>query len=110
MSAKELKRKEWRDGIEGQACAACGSHVNVQAHHIIARAELRDRGLLHLVWDTRNRLPLCAEPAPNRCHDRHTCAFKRVPLAILPEAAWEFAREIGLEWYLERFYDEQAVA
>jgi len=58
-------------------CARCGFREAagvsgvVEPHHIIPLAILRDRVPDTVWYDLRNMLPLCSEPAPNRCHDRH---------------------------------------
>jgi hypothetical protein len=61
-------------------------------------------------WDPRNALLLCKEPAPNRCHQRHTLAVKRVPQSALWSQNWDFARELSLGWMLEANYPRAAAA
>lgn len=57
--------------------------------------------LRSLLWDPRNGICL-----DRRCHDKHEKAFRRVPREVIPEKAWQFARELGLERVLERAYPE----
>jgi hypothetical protein len=97
-------------------CQSCGyDGVFVEAHHAISKALLKKllarKGTpvsIDVLWDTRNALLLCAEPAPNRCHGRHTLAFRRIPRRALRPENWEFARELGLEWVLITEYPLQA--
>lgn len=77
----------------------CGDQVGTQGHHVIEKSYLKRNGLGRLRWDQRNFMPLC-----QRHHSRHTGAFQRVPRHLLSAANWAFARELGLEWYLERYY------
>jgi hypothetical protein len=63
-----------------------------------------------IVWDPRGALLLCKEPAPNRCHPRHTLAVKAVSQRALRSENWEFARELGLAWQLEANYSRAAAA
>jgi hypothetical protein len=94
-------------------CQSCGyDGVFVEAHHAIAKALLRrlllKKGVpcpLEVLWDPRNALLLCAEPAPNRCHTRQTLAFRRIPRHALRPENWQFApREHDLAWVLETEY------
>jgi protein gp37 len=57
-----------------------------------------------IVWSPDNALVLCAEPAPNRCHNRHTLAFRRIPQSALRPENWRFACELDLEWVLRTEY------
>jgi hypothetical protein len=89
-------------------CQNCGYEgVFVEAHHAIPKNLLRRLLLkkgapvtLEVLWDPDNALLLCAEPAPNRCHGRHTLAFRRIRRAALRPENWAFARRHGLEWVL----------
>lgn len=82
-----------------QACAVCGSKQQLQAHHIIDKQFIedfaREERLTNaernaLLWEEDNGLTLC-----QRCHTRHTDAFKRVPRRVIPERAYRFARMLG---------------
>lgn len=94
----------------GKRCAGCGWDRSLQAHHIVRQQVLRRRAAElgipehRLLWDERIGLPLCAEPAPHRCHSRHDLAVKRLPRSVIPPEAWEFADEHGLRWAIEREY------
>jgi hypothetical protein len=89
-------------------CQNCGyAGVFLEAHHAIPKSLLRrlllkkgDPVTLEVLWDPDNALLLCAEPAPNRCHGRHTLAFRRIRRAALRPENWAFARRHGLEWVL----------
>lgn len=95
-------------------CANCGEEtVFLQVHHAIPKEVLK-RVLaskdgpcpLEVIWDPRNAMVVCSEPAPNRCHERHTVAYQRIGRVALSEENWAFAREHGLEYLLERDYPE----
>lgn len=98
----------------GHRCAVChydGPHL--QVHHVIEaerlKREFSDEGdggwkLDELLYDPSNGLLLCSEPAPNRCHDRHTLAIRRVPRSCLRPANESFAERVNLVWVLDRFY------
>lgn len=74
-------------------CAYCDEPGRVgiyglHQHHIVYRQTV----LLHGgdEWDVRNALTLC-----NRCHARHHSSVRyRLPLALLPDPAFEFAVEL----------------
>lgn len=115
----------WDEAMRQGRCAVCGHSHYLQAHHVVPMELLR-RKLRHLAperligifWDPRNALALCADPAPNRCHDRHTLSFKRVPKRALRPCVYEFAREIDalaagegsepFSLYLDEAYPEAA--
>lgn len=103
----------WREGMEGKRCVLCHA-VPAYGHHIIEKQALRAKadelrdpdsaGKLYarLVADTRNRLALCAD-----CHMNHHAGARRVPrdaLRVHAASVWVFARELGMEWYLDRHY------
>ncbi len=101
------RRLYWKRYICQAGCAVCGETdgTKLQAHHVIQqqrlRREAKSRGLDldRLLWDDRVGLCLC-EP----CHNAHTSAMKRVPRSALRPENWEFARELGLEHWLEHDY------
>jgi hypothetical protein len=103
-----------------QICVVCVLERQQQRgahhwHHLISRARLRryvDRqGLLpieafalerKLIHDERNLMALCAS---------HHLTWKKgletpVPLEVIPDGAWEFARELDMEHVLERRYGQ----
>lgn len=80
--------------FEGGECAG-----PVQGHHIVSKELLKKRRLFAFLMDLRNRLPVCS-----RRHSQHTTAFKRIPRDVLPAAAFEFADELGLGWYVDKHY------
>lgn len=77
----------------------------VENHHVVDQQKLREIGREDLLWDPRNRLRV-----DYRTHRRHTAAVERIPLAALTKAHLEFAAEIGLTWWIERFYAPAPVA
>lgn len=95
-------------------CAMCGATpkvgVPVDAHHVIPQRLIRryvgglgldeaDTILLlrRLLWDKRNRLPL-----DRRCHDMLERSQVRLSGDLVGEPMREFARELGLDWWLEK--------
>jgi len=97
----------WGKGIRGKPCAVCGRGP-CQGHHVITQQQLRRIArtnaldLQSLLWDSRNRLPLC-----EACHYAHHQRRRTVPRAVLRRhcpKVFQFARELDLEWWLEREY------
>lgn len=98
----------WREGLGGcVVCLAEGGACSgpVQAHHIIGRQTLRRRGLLFETLDVRNRLGVCEFR-----HEQHTTGYKPIPRDVLPASVFEFAEELGLEWYLDKHYNAEVAA
>lgn len=103
----------WRGEFDGSLCAVCERARAVQGHHIIRaevlRREARRLGyeLRDVMWDRRNRLPVC-----QICHERHHNRSRPIARAVLRRVArggvFDFARELGLEPALEREYPEAA--
>lgn len=91
-------------------CVQCGSRINIEGHHVVAKQEIKrvarsarwefDREQ-DALWDVRNGMPLCS-----RCHQQHETAFRRVPRRLVPAAAVEFARELGVEHVIDRYYPD----
>lgn len=85
----------------------------LEGHHIIEKEHLRQhfpsghngRTLTELVWDPRNGLLV-----RHTIHRRHTSRHEPIPQSALPEEAREFARELGLEWYLAGRYTAEDAA
>lgn len=107
-AARRTPRIEWDVRTRASVCAMCGSTIAVTGHHVIPLRMLKAAGVDRSLWyDPRNHLPLCDEPAPNRCHKRHELYVKRVPrqvvLAKAPEAL-DFADEVGLLHVFDREY------
>jgi hypothetical protein len=136
----ELQIRFKREVQEQGRCQACGYvGVFLEAHHVLERQiiqrrfphgaylredgtwlpiakgqavheEIETRSIEQLAWDPDNGLLVCAEPAPNRCHNRHTLAVRRIPQRALRQANWDFARSLGLGWRLEANYPRAAAA
>lgn len=71
----------------------------IEGHHVVAKRHLKVEGFASRLWDTRNCVGLCFYH-----HQRHENAVQRVPYALLPAGALEFALEVGLEHKLLREY------
>lgn len=112
---------EWHDKTVAFGCKVCrwlGRECEgvVQAHHVLRSQFIRDYieeqvllGRLSrlecehlertLLWDLRNGLAVCY-----RTHRRHHNRIEPIPRQFVPQAAWEFAEEIGLARRLEADY------
>lgn len=97
----------WARGVHGKGCIVCGARPS-QGHHVITQQALRrhaadrDMDAQRLLWDRRNRVPVCAI-----CHHAHHAWTRRLPLSLVERHAprvRQFARELGLEWLLDREY------
>lgn len=108
-SAEEVAlRSLWAVALDGAVDAVDGEPGSLvdplEGHHVIPAQALRRRGYPpSVIWDVRNRMLL-----KRSTHHRHTVAVERVPRSALSPANWEFARELGLDWMLERDYPEAA--
>lgn len=88
--------------VQGRSCVVCGRRWPVMdAHHGVEAQWLR-RNRPEFVYDARNAVPVCPWWEP--CHGSHTSAMHRIKRVMLPESVEEFAAELGVEWYLERYY------
>lgn len=74
----------------------------IQAAHIIPKQTLRRHGHEDKLWDPRNGLGACY-----KAHRRSDGAVERFPVERIPSEAWEYAREVDLEWWLERVYGKE---
>lgn len=106
LSASALDvRKLWREGVLtacGNRCAAGPSYCSgpLQCHHILPKRVLKREGHEDRFWSVSNGLALCEFH-----HMSHENRSRVIDAALLPNAAWTFARELGLGWWLERMYD-----
>lgn len=101
-TAERLAQQAWKDAVG--ACMVCpaegGSCVGpVQGHHAVSKQALKKRGLFAYLWDLRNKVDVCEHR-----HEQHTSGFKPIPRDLLPPAVFEFAGDVGLRWWLDRFY------
>lgn len=77
----------------------------LQGHHVVEKEALKklakSRGLdlVQLLWDPRNGMAVRRSR-----HARHTNRFDPLPISSVPQSAWEFARELGIEWRIEQDY------
>lgn len=101
-----IARRHWREQVTAGGCVMPGPHGGfVQGHHIITKDLLKREGHSTRLWDTRNGLALCEHH-----HNLHHRRLEPVPMYLLPEGAHDFAREVGLEWVLDRDYSAEGVA
>lgn len=107
-SRRPASEAGWHEEILGSVCVACEERPAVEGHHIIRvqvlRREAETRGfvLADVIWDRRNRLPLCRE-----CHAEHHSGKRRLSHDLLYRVArwvYDFAEGLDLEWVLERDY------
>ncbi len=99
-SRERLLRELWTRNLgHCKVCADGGCLGPIQGHHLITKQALKKRGLEIHLWDIRNRLAVC-----ERRHDLHTRRIEPISRDLIPPEAWEFADELGLRWWLERFY------
>jgi len=76
-----------------------GCEGPLQAHHVVTQQTLRKRGLDNAIWDTRMGVAVC-----ERSHIRHTLASSRIRFEDLPASVVEYVQNLGLQWYLDRYY------
>ena len=78
----------WRENL-GSACQCCGKPSRrLVGHHVTYRQQIRQtpNGLM---WDIRNRMVLDQE-----CHEKHHNRSRVIPLATLPDSAYEYAADL----------------
>lgn len=91
LSPREWRRAVWE--LDGGRCVMCGERVPRDAsswvwnaHHPIEKQKLPPEKK----YDPRNGVVACF-----RCHERHTNAFRRIPMNKLPGRCREFAATLG---------------
>lgn len=81
-----MSRRAWATP-KAQTCAVCSKRRRTERHHVLrAQTVRREHGDLS---DPRNKIEICS-----RCHGRHTSGMERIKLAVLPDAAFEFAVDL----------------
>ena len=112
---RERARRENRQlALHARQCRYCGEGRRLQAHHCVTQAELRriaagrdpDQSRIYaakLCADYRNLIPLCPD-----CHHGHHARTRPLPLSVLPDSVFAFARQVmgdgrAYEW-LRRYY------
>lgn len=89
----------------------CG-HRAEELHHVVYQAELkRVAGRDTARADTLRCDPRDMVPMTTVCHERHHCRSKPLSLAVLPDAAFEFAVEVlgagrAYNWLRRRYVGE----
>lgn len=92
-----------RETLRRGRCAVCGYRgPHLQAHHMLGKGWLRHQlgrlvsadVLAAVIWDPRNGLAVCCEPAPNRCHERESLRVRPIPERCVGAAHVEFAVEL----------------
>ena len=94
----EPGRAEFKEVVWGR-CAVCCAEGMVRRHHIIREVDVRRLG--GPPWALENGLWVGLDTTC-QCHRRHHDAFKRIPLAVVPDSAIGFA--------IDLFGDELAAA
>lgn len=104
--AEITARLAWKEPKAGKCRCGCSPPLialHLENHHIVEQQMIKRLGRYDLLWDPRNALPLHPKH-----HAWHTSAFRRIPLASIPDAAVTFAIELLGEGsatvYLDRHY------
>ena len=101
------RREAWAKHARAKRCVICGAR-HVQGHHAVKQQVIkRQCQMLGLdydryCWDVRNCMALC-----ERHHVAHHSKAHPVTLPIVLSACpklVQFARELGIEWWLSREY------
>lgn len=71
----------------------------IKAHHVITQQHLRKHGLAEFLWDPRDGTAVC-----EGAHRRHHSGRDRIEITRLPLRCVKFAQELGLDWYIDRYY------
>lgn len=85
-------------------CRSCGYDWGVELHHVVYQQELRKRG--GNPSDGRNALALCRD-----CHAAHHNRSRPLPLEVLRDENYEYAREllgagVAYEYLVRRYVGE----
>ena len=95
----------WREGWETGRCVVCGTRRNLDGHHAVPKRVLLRLGFFAYVMDKRNRVWVCRDD-----HESHENRHRPILRDELPASVFEFAAELGLEWYIDRHYLSVEVA
>lgn len=63
---------------------------------------LTHRSLSKLIADERNKVEVCWHH-----HQQVEGPHLKLPAELVPASVWEFTRELGLDWWLERHFGEE---
>lgn len=104
-----LSPAAWREQAfvaSGGRCVISGTRARnaddhrFDAHHILAKRELRARRLFGYVWDVRNALWILG--SVHAGHEHPGVRDTRIPAEKLPPSVWEFCAELdelaGVQW------------
>lgn len=106
VALREAK-KAWKARSVESVCAMCGASHWTTGHHVLPLRILKANKVPMSHWfDLRNYFPVCTDPSPGRCHERHELYVARIPRERLEMQHWEFAARWDLEWVLDREYPE----
>lgn len=103
VEASREARAAWaRAGDLPEVCAACGRQTACAGHHVLYAQFVRKFGGDE--YDLRNRMAVCHHE-----HHRHHHGLEadRLPLSLLTDEHWQFARELlgdRAPEFLARYY------
>lgn len=89
----------WREGLHMERCVVCGTNGRLDGHHAVPRRVLLRLGFGDYIMDRRNRVPTCRHD-----HESHENRHRPIRRDELPASVFEFASELDLDWYIDRFY------
>lgn len=111
--ADSERQRYWKMTVTRGGCVMCHAEpvsvevrktyyvelADIQGHHILPQQALKRAHLEEFLWDERNGCGLCGYH-----HPRHTTYRERMPRALVPETAYKFAAELGVEWLIDGEY------
>lgn len=103
-TAEKTQQETWYATTIARGCEACAARGEqcegrLEAHHMIPRSTLKDRGLHELIWHPFNGMCLCY-----RAHRRHTNRTQPLERRLLRREHFEFAEMFRLNDVLDRLY------
>lgn len=100
-------RMAWKTPM-WSACTVCGKVGWLINHHVLAEQHIPEERP-ELLYDLRNAMRVGVD-ATCLCHARHTNAFQRIPITLISEQAWEFARELFGEETARAYFERRYAA
>lgn len=105
LDANERAAKARFDAaVQGRACVVCGTRRSEMTGHHAIEAQFLRGSWPEFEWDPRNAVPVCPWWVDAACHGDHHAWMRRIPRGRLPASVETFADDLGLRWYLDRFY------